>query len=580
MGLIKRPGKASNVTALGKEVDLKGNWNSFLVTPRANSSAFYSINNPQAVYDKGSNRTYIVYQGESIDPYITYYDHTNKKLVNSVRVGISPIANNDNHGVPSMVIDNTGYIHIFFGSHNIPFQYAKSNKPHDISSWTQRAMTDVIPGTYPLPAYDPIANVIYLLFRAGIDHGSTYPCHEFAAFYKSSDNGATWIDIGPIIDTTKHPDIAKDAYVMDCDYNNGKIHITWMLAHGASHDDTRGFLYHMYYNPLDGKLYSAGNTLIGSVITWDLHPMAEIYPKDNINVAKHAFGKNGEIYIVFNDYNETLNKIIVQIAKWNGTTWTINDTGARHSNLNHYQQIRVKEDGKLEGFFINGRDKDEVNLSTTDFYKMGADLTYWTSDDGVIWSYKDMICSGDDIRGMGIAKSAMPLNSHPSLKILYTGYSLNNDQGYLPMYAGTNEMFDYVTAIQKLGKSPESYIIRLDPGGKTELAKGGSAVTTSYASKKLINSAGIDILVGNATAAFLRVCFKGNGTKGINRFYFREGGTTRAQDADCTFYGDYTTDFQVQNVWVPLSEDNAFEWKYSGTTMGDLLLQVLAFQTN
>jgi len=42
------------------------------------------------------------------------------------------------HNVPSIAVDNNGYVHVVYNMHNLPWQYKVSSKPHDISSFDFR----------------------------------------------------------------------------------------------------------------------------------------------------------------------------------------------------------------------------------------------------------------------------------------------------------------------------------------------------------------------------------------------------------------------------------------------------------
>ena len=108
---------------------------------------FNHIDYPPAIYYNG--KTYIVWQGTDLDPYITYYDHSAKKWGPAVRVGDNPLSG-DSHGAPSLIIDAEGYIHVFYGCHQTSIIYAKSEKPEDINSWVQMS-PPVRKATYPKP---------------------------------------------------------------------------------------------------------------------------------------------------------------------------------------------------------------------------------------------------------------------------------------------------------------------------------------------------------------------------------------------------------------------------------------------
>ena len=93
------------------------------------------LNNQSAYYYNG--KTYIVYSGTNCNPYIICYDHDTDKYSDIVKLGVT--VSIEYHVVPSLLIDNEGYIHVFFGAHNYVgnLTYIRSSGPEDISQWIE-----------------------------------------------------------------------------------------------------------------------------------------------------------------------------------------------------------------------------------------------------------------------------------------------------------------------------------------------------------------------------------------------------------------------------------------------------------
>ncbi|WP_395344269.1 BNR-4 repeat-containing protein [Ningiella sp. W23] len=148
--------------------------------------------------------TYISYQGPLEDPYVASYNHKTGEWSGPYKAGTSilgkdPTGKIDSHGKPTMIIDNEGYIHIFYGSHGgvkalhgvNPFggyhsgenRHAVSTKPYDISSWED--LNNLKPfGTYN-QAVKMDNGDIYVFSRQGA-HRSDW------VYEKSTDNGRTF----------------------------------------------------------------------------------------------------------------------------------------------------------------------------------------------------------------------------------------------------------------------------------------------------------------------------------------------------------------------------------------------------
>ena len=79
------------------------------------------VQHPAAIHQNGL--TYVSYQGPKEDPFVATYDHRTKEWKGPFKAGTSELGRRDggkkfdNHGKPTMLIDNEGYIHIFYGGH-------------------------------------------------------------------------------------------------------------------------------------------------------------------------------------------------------------------------------------------------------------------------------------------------------------------------------------------------------------------------------------------------------------------------------------------------------------------------------
>lgn len=161
------------------------------------------VQHPAGIYHNGI--TYVCYQGALEDPYIASYNHTTGEWKGPFKAGVSEMGKDpnrpkkiDNHGKPSMIIDDAGYIHITFGGHGGMrkhgnnslgnYSYGKnmhvvSKKPLDISGWEQ---LDNIP---PFGTYNQFIKMdngdIYLFYRHGA-HRSDW------VYQISTDNGRTF----------------------------------------------------------------------------------------------------------------------------------------------------------------------------------------------------------------------------------------------------------------------------------------------------------------------------------------------------------------------------------------------------
>ncbi|MBR9908836.1 MAG: hypothetical protein GYB33_00615 [Gammaproteobacteria bacterium] len=161
------------------------------------------VQHPAGEYHDGI--TYVAYQGPLEDPYVAAYNHQTGQWKGPFKAGVSEMGKGpnrpkkiDNHGKPSLIIDDAGYIHIFFGGHGGTPAHGEntlgnhhygrnlhvvSKNPLDISSWEE---LDNIP---PFGTYNQLVKMdngdIYLFYRHGA-HRSDW------VYHKSTDNGRTF----------------------------------------------------------------------------------------------------------------------------------------------------------------------------------------------------------------------------------------------------------------------------------------------------------------------------------------------------------------------------------------------------
>ncbi|TRD12113.1 hypothetical protein FGU71_09750 [Erythrobacter insulae] len=231
------------------------------------------VQHPAGEYKDGI--TYVSYQGPLEDPYVASYDHETGEWSGPFKAGISamgkdPTRKIDNHGKPTLIIDDAGYIHIFFGGHggtpelgenplgNHHYgenKHVVSKRPYDITEWEE---LDTIP---PFGTYNQVVKMdngdIYLFYRHGA-HRSDW------VYHKSTDNGRTFSEPVSFLKHKRRTDMQAvdswypyvtkgqgDEIIVSFDY-----HLCW---DGAGAPDARGHtanrqdLFYMVFDTGDGS---------------------------------------------------------------------------------------------------------------------------------------------------------------------------------------------------------------------------------------------------------------------------------------------------------------------------------------
>jgi hypothetical protein len=230
------------------------------------------VQHPAGVYHKGI--TYVCYQGPLEDPYVASYNHKTKEWQGPFKAGVSEMGKDpdrkkkiDNHGKPSIIIDDAGYIHIAFGGHggmrkhgeNVlgnhhygKNAHAVSKKPLDISGWET---LDNIP---PFGTYNQFIKMdngdIYLFYRHGA-HRSDW------VYQKSADNGRTFEDPVSFLKHKRRTDqAAEDSWYPWITKGNGDDLIVSFDYHlcsdGKKTNNSLGHIpirYNVYYMVFDTK---------------------------------------------------------------------------------------------------------------------------------------------------------------------------------------------------------------------------------------------------------------------------------------------------------------------------------------
>jgi len=104
---------------------------------------------PMAVYVPSQDKTFFVFGNAENSPAISCYDHTGGTFAAPVVLGQNP--DMDAHRNPTILIDEEGFIYVFYGAHGHPTRVVKSAAPHDISRWVPAATVEDPKTSYPQP---------------------------------------------------------------------------------------------------------------------------------------------------------------------------------------------------------------------------------------------------------------------------------------------------------------------------------------------------------------------------------------------------------------------------------------------
>jgi len=293
--------------------------------PYGESSPWNGASSPSAYYYNG--RTYVTWQGADLDPYVAYYTSATRNWTGLVRAGDNPLIG-DNHGAPAILVDNSGYIHIMYGSHGTAQKYAKSTNPEDISAWT--AMPDplgAIPATYPHLLKDS-SGYLHLIYKSGISGSVSYSPHE--DIITSTNGGATWSAPQQLInpyDTSLMESIYLLGGGVEYESATNRIHLAWVRYNGAPppYTNARLNVYYAYLNLNENNMYAVDGTNLGSTID---QTEADAYCKvvdsggHQTNQASVNVDSTGKPYIIYENGDSVTGVFYYYFTRWTGSAWT------------------------------------------------------------------------------------------------------------------------------------------------------------------------------------------------------------------------------------------------------------------
>ncbi len=391
---------------------------------------------PAGIHENGI--TYLTYQGTLEDPYVVAYNHNTEEWQGPIKAGFSELGKDnywapsgrpiDNHGKPTMIIDDLGYIHIFFGGHGGSARHGEnplgdvhdgrnkhivSKKPHDISDWVE---LDNIP---PFGNYNQAVKMdngdIYLFYRHGA-HESDW------VYQKSTDHGRTFEAPVSFLKHKERDDMeAVDSWYAWATKGNGDdiiitydYHLCWKVHanNGRGHTTERHNAYYMVFNTKDGTWSNIEGDIIDLPVTRELAD-----EKTLVLDTDDKWTFNGSVHLDQNGYPHIGTNI--------GTDLGVKKTGGPKQT----SHIRWTGEKWIGGNAVN-QDSVSMGIDTRgDFFvESPTDITfalgYKEKGDGVV-SYFKSTDGGETFEKQkellrkhksGWAMSAMITNAHPNAR--------------------------------------------------------------------------------------------------------------------------------------------------------------------
>lgn len=330
------------------------------------------LNAPCAIQD--GDKVYIVWSSTGMDIYARIYNLTTASFESARQfVGTNPLTG-DSHGAPSLVIDSSGYLHVFYGSHTTPLQYKKSSNPYDITSWDSMS-SPVASFTYP-NAYLLDNNSIFLWGRNG--------GHTANWIYKiSSDGGVSWGGTHVIAES-----IDADYWYLRAMKGIGNtIHVTGCKVSTGSYDR---FNQYYFFIDEDQYVYNISGYNISSLLPLDKNDMDSYCLVYDTGTDRSATGwiavdGSNNPYISFASGTMTVDGAGTYMGHmlWYDSGVQVSDTGCYSDHL-----------FDLTALTINASGYDFYMASNASIVGRGGNISHYHSVNKVSWSFVEDLANG------------------------------------------------------------------------------------------------------------------------------------------------------------------------------------------
>lgn len=387
------------------------------------------VQHPAGEYHNGI--TYVSYQGPFEDPYVAAYHHETQSWTGPFRAGTSELGRRkgrtkfDNHGKPTLLIDDLGYVHIFYGGHGGDYHHGEnklgnvhhgankhsiSKRPLDITEWDEVDNISVF-GTYN-QAMKMDNGHIYLFYRHGahrsdwvyqksIDHGRTFDApvsflkHKRRDDLKAVDSWYAWVGKGQGNDI-----------IVSFDY-----HLCWDTdATPRGHTTERHDAYFMIFDTDKGTWRNVQGESLAMPLTREMADQKTLVldtGNDWTFNGSSALDANGHPHIAIN-VGEDLGKKtggpkLTRHLRWNGTEWVGNNT------------INGLNSGQSRGDFIISS-SGEIQYILADDSGVDGVVALWNSENGgqSFIKEKELL----RVANSGLSITSLIKNAHPDAQVL------------------------------------------------------------------------------------------------------------------------------------------------------------------
>lgn len=351
-------------------------------------ATYCSWHRPMAICAPAANRSFFVYGNGDNAPTISFYDHATGEFAWPVVLGSNP--DGDAHRNPTLLIDEAGYLYVFWGAHGHPTLVHRSVRPYDIRDWEQRATIEPDGRTsYPQP----------FMLRSG-EILVSYRMAPGWRFVRSDDGARSWSEPTDIcsfgMDNAAKGVAEFSIYGVTIGASGEyprRIHFAWShLGGGKPHEIETKHLWARRYNVYYACSDDGGDTWRRSDGSAYTLPISEADADTIYDCGERGVWLNdiqldsrGRPYILFNDADVPTFR----------SRWTV----LRQTDDGWASSMVTESDHMYDHGALLMMADDDIRIwgATTDVqpHEDGGEIEEWTSTDGgATWSNTRHLTAG------------------------------------------------------------------------------------------------------------------------------------------------------------------------------------------
>jgi hypothetical protein len=379
---------------------------------------------PTAFYDATDDKTWVAWEGWNGSRRVVHvqtYEHANNRWGKRYLVSTDTLTDDD-HGAPAIVMDDEGFVHCFFGSHNSAIKHYATTAARDPSEWVGVAAigTDL---TYPHAVL--MGTNLYLFAR-----GDTL---QSLIRYKTTAlvaGVATWGSPQTVATFTGARFYFGDTFAVGTD-----IHI--IANHADAGDTVRRDLYHIVYDTTDesiGNSTGGVTTAVGSQPISKATADASYIVVDQTTNVTSGYGlcrtSDGDLHLAYID--DTASPYDLNYVNFDGAVWSSPETVTTLS--------ATASGGSIESICLLTRADDSLELwypsDPGSAFPAGGDMMRVIRSAGGVWGSPATALTAGAI---GLRSPTGVLDRDEKLFVLFgeaLASALDADAGDLKLYSG------------------------------------------------------------------------------------------------------------------------------------------------